>query len=426
MIAKSLLKEVIGSNDQSIRSSLGELFSRKIGQTPVRLNKTAVFYGVRRSGKTYILYQNYLRYGDNALYIDLEDDRLAGFELTDFNLLKDAFLELRPNLAGRKLVFLLDEVQRVEGWERFCRRVSEKDRDIVMVSGSSSKIMPAEIATELRGRAWSIEVLPFSFEEVIGAKGMDTADKSLLYAQKKTAVKKLFNDYLKWGGFPEVMFVKTDLDRSKLLREYLSAMFFRDLVERYNITNIPLFEHLSEKLFSSFSTKLSLTSVYNHFKGQFSLSKDSLYEYYKHFIESMLLFEVRKYAESTYQRIRNPPKIYIVDAGLCKKVTSADSGRMLENTVCVELRRRGYELYYFEGRKECDFIAKNDRGNLFPIQVCLELNDQTLTRELEGITEACKYLGVAGGTIVTLGDEREIKVDGFDIHVVPGWKWCLA
>ena len=144
-------------------------------------------------------------------------------------------------------------------------------------------------------------------------------------------------------------------------------MFFRDLVERYGITNIPLLDSLTDKLFSSFSLKFSSTSFYKQYKGRFPFSKDLLFRYYKYFLQSMLVFEVRKFAESTYKRMRNPAKVYLVDTGLCRRTTSADAGRVLENIVFLELRRSGYEVFYFEEKRECDFIARTGDNSLLPI-----------------------------------------------------------
>jgi len=184
----------------------------------LNLNKVVILYGVRRSGKTYILYDLFKKYKDRALYIDFEDERLADFETKDFERLKEAFLELKPRLAGanrgevkeKEMIFLFDEIQNIKGWERFCRRITERENIKVFVSGSSSRMMPLEIHTSLRGRAWSIEVTPFSFREYLPLKGMNIKDKNIIYGSKKTLVKKNFSEYLKWGGFTEVSLLKSD------------------------------------------------------------------------------------------------------------------------------------------------------------------------------------------------------------------------
>ena len=139
----------------------------------------------------------------------------------------------------------------------------------------------------------------------------------------------------------------------------------------------------------------------------------------------MLIFEVRVFAESSYKRMRNPAKIYLADTSLGRRVTSADSGRLLENLVYLELRRRGLEVFYYEAKRECDFIIKEESGTLRPIQVCLELNESCIDREVEGLTSAAKDLGSSEGLLITLRDEQELTRDGIAIHVAPVWKWCL-
>jgi predicted AAA+ superfamily ATPase len=424
MIAKHILKEIIISNEEFILKHIGKIINRERVLFPETLNKTVVFYGVRRSGKTFILYDLFRRYIDSSLYLDFEDERLSEFALKDFENLKDVVLELKPYLIEKKLVFLLDEVQGIKGWERFCRRAAERENIRLFVSGSSSKMMPSEIHTELRGRSWSIEVFPFSFKEYLCSRNIDIDDKSLIYGPKKALVKKHFSDYMKWGGFPEISFLSSEFEKTKLIKEYLGAMYFRDLVERYNITNIPLLESLTDKLFSSFSSKFSLTSFYKQYKDKFPFSKDLLFRYYRHFIQSMLIFEVRKFSESTYKRMRNPAKVYLVDAGLSRRITSGDKGRLLENMVFLELRRRGYESFYFEEKKECDFIAKKN-DELLPIQVTFELNRENRDREMHGLMEACKWLGVKKGMILTSDEEQNINTNGVNIRISPVWKWLF-
>jgi uncharacterized protein len=425
MISKELLKQIIVSNEDFILKQVKHIIGRERVFLPESLNKAVIFYGVRRSGKTFLLYDLFKKKQGRSLYIDFEDERLSGFDLKDLQSLKDAFLELKPQLVGQELVFLLDELQNITGWEKFCRRAVEREQINVFVSGSSSKVMPAEIHTELRGRAWSIELLPFSFKEYLQAKGLRTIEQNLIYGPSKVHIKNHFRDYLRWGGFPEVCLVESEWEKTKLLKEYLGAMFFRDLIERYHISNHSLLESLSDRLFSAFSTKFSLTPFYKQYKDRFPFSKDLLFIYYKYFLQSMLVFEVRTFSESTYKRMRNPAKIYLVDAGLGRRVTSADSGRLLENMIYLELKRRGYEVFYYEGKKECDFIAKTEDGHFLPIQVCFELTEENREREINGLVEACQYLQVKEGILLSLDNEEEINKDHIGINVIPAWKWVI-
>lgn len=423
MTTNVVLKEILVSNEKFILANTGEIVKRAAGSFPDKLDKTFVIYGVRRSGKTYILYDLYKKCADRALYIDFEDERLEGFEAADFEKLKNAFFELKPGCLDKKPVFFLDEVQNIKGWEKFCRRAVERENIGVYVSGSSSKMMPFEIATELRGRAWSVEVFPYSFKEYLLAKGVVSA--GLMHGRRKSVLKKHFRDYLRWGGFPEVAELDSDAQKSKLVKEYMSAMYFRDLVEKHGVSNIHLFEALSDRLFSSFALKYSLTSFYKQYQDKFPFSKDLLFRYYKYFIRSMLIFEVKKFSESTYKRMRNPSKIYLVDNALSRRVTSADEGRLLENAVFLELKRTGHEVFYFDEGLECDFIAKNQDGDIAALQVCLELSPQNQQRELAGLVASCKWLSRKEGLLITLDEEKEVTADGVKINVLPAWKFLV-
>ena len=424
MVSKSILKEIILTNQDFIARKTKKIFKRTIGGLPKNINKVVILYGVRRSGKTYILFDFFKQHKNKSLYIDFEDERLINFDLKDFQALKEVFLELNPSLLNKKINFFLDEIQNIEGWEKFCRRAVERENINIFVSGSSSKMMPFEIHTELRGRSWSMEILPFSFPEYLSKRGVNLKDKSLIYTSKSLIIKKHFGKYLKWGGFPEVVFLKADTDKEKLIKEYMSAMFFRDIVERYNLSNIQLVDALTDKLFSSFSLKFSLNAFYKQYKETFPFSKDLLFRYYAHFIESMLIFEVKKFSESSYKRLRNPAKIYLIDTGLAKKTTSKDSGRLLENIAFLELKRRQNEVFYFQEKNECDFIVK-EKNKFLPIQACYELNDENFDRETKGLMEACKYTGTKEGIILTLDEEKNIVLDGVNIKILPLWKWIL-
>ncbi|MDH7514158.1 MAG: AAA family ATPase [Clostridiales bacterium] len=215
-VSKDRLKEIILANREFILNQIGKIIKRERVYFPDKLNKVGVLYGVRRSGKTFVLYDLFKESKDESLYIDFEDERLVNFELSDFELLKEAFLELNPHLLNKRKAFLLDEIQNVNGWERFCRRVTERENVNVFVAGSSSKIMPQEVHTSLRGRSWSIEISPFSFREYLKAKNI-TIDDNSIYGPEKVLIKKHFSDYLRWGGFPEVVLAENEFEKNKIL-----------------------------------------------------------------------------------------------------------------------------------------------------------------------------------------------------------------
>lgn len=421
---KEVLKEIIVENESFIIKQIEKIFEREFLHLPSPdIKKVVLLYGVRRSGKSFILFDIFKQHPDRSMYIDFEDERLAHLDISDLEKIKEAFFELKPDLIGGKdISFIFDEIQNVPEWERVARRLVEKEGISLFCAGSSSKINPTSIHTALRGRVWSIEVFPFSFREFLRVRGFNLSDKTLFYGENKIAIKNTFDEYLKFGGFPEVVFPTSEFEKKKILKEYLNAMYFRDLVERYEIKNITLLETLWDKLFSSFSTKFSLTSFYKQYKDKFPFSKDSLFQYYKYFIDGMLVYEVKKFSESSYKRMRNPAKIYLIDIGLAKKTTSLDLGRTLENIVFIELLRKGCEVFYFYEKYECDFIAKKD--DTFRIyQVTWDLDGENEEREIYGILEAVKYLNMTEATIVTYDYEDVRTIEGITINIIPAWKW---
>jgi len=425
MFLKTLFKEIIVDNQGFIEKQLGSPVSREIFENLSPGERVNVIHGVRRCGKTYLLYEIFQDHPDDSLYIDFEDERLTGFRVGDFETLREAFGELRPGLLnGKKPRFLFDEIQRVEGWERFARRMFEKEGAILTVAGSSTKIHPESIGTSLRGRFSAFELFPFSFREFLRAQGFTEKAEAAFFGTGKIAVKRYFDQYLRWGGFPEVSSVELEKDKKRIIKDYLNAMYFRDLVERFEIKNFALFNALWDMVFSSFARQFSVNTFANKYRNEFPFSKDLLYAYYRNLVESRLVWEVKKFAESSYRRFRTPGKIYLVDNGLARKVASQDWGRLLENAVLIELKRRGSDIYYFAGKNECDFIVAEDRAKA-AFQVVYEMDENNRKREILGIIEACKTLGLKEGTILSGDQEDELKQEGVVLNIKPVWKWML-
>lgn len=421
MLSKERIKEIIQFNEDFILNEIETIIPREGIVLPRGLRKVAIIHGIRRCGKSFVLFDIFRKNKDVSLYLDFEDERLANIISSDLDEIREGFFELKPDLLHRRdIIFLFDEIQSVPNWEKFCRRLCEKDNIRVFVAGSSSKITPRHIHTSLRGRAWGIELFPFSFREFLKVKNL--ALEKNIYTKDRVRIKNSLVEYLKWGGFPEVALLKSDFARRKVLKEYLDAMFFKDLLEKYKITNIHLIDTLKENLFSTFGRKFSLSSFYRKYHSQFPFSKDTLSAYYRYFLDSMLVYETRLLASSAYRRMRNPPVIYLADIGLAKRVKSNDKGYLLENLVFLELKRKGGELYYFNEKGECDFIVKSN-GDYKAIQVTYELNEENQDREISGLVDACKTLEIRQGTIVTMDQEANSKAHKTNIRVVPFWKW---
>ncbi len=422
MISKEKIKEIIISNKDFILNKIKFLVKRDNIIFPSS-NKVVIFYGARRSGKTFILYHLFKTYKNEALYIDFEDDRLTEFTVADFDKLEEAFLELNPHLINKEKFFLFDELQNIVGWEKYCRRAVEKRGIKIFVTGSSFKIMPFEMHTSLRGRAWSIEVTPFLFTEFLKLNNINI-DDNIIYNEKKIIVKNYFDQYIKFGGYPEVLLSKSEFEKIKIIKEYLSSIFFKDLVEKYKITNISLLQALMNKILTSFSQKFSLSAFYKQFKEKIPFSKDSLFKYYEYFKQSMIISETKKYSKSSYQKIRNPSKIYLIDVGIAKLVTAEEYGRILENIVYNEIKKKNENIFYFENINECDFVIENDKM-VSVYQVCYDINKNNREREFNALIECCKKLNLEKGTILTYDMEEDFKIDGIEVNIIPVWKWIL-
>lgn len=425
MITVRQLREVLAANEEVILRQLPAPVPRPRLSVLPPGNKALILFGVRRGGKSFILYDRFRRAPATSLYLDFEDDRLAGFTLADCDRILEAFHEEKPGCSARdQVTFLLDEIQCVPGWEKYVRRLVEKEGIRVIATGSSSRLMPRGFHTALRGRVWSREVLPFSFAEYLTAVGVPASLTPLPRGRNRAGLKNRLREFLRFGGFPEVAAAATPYLKHKLVADYLDSMYFRDLVERFGLTNIPLLNALRELFFSSFATKVSINSFCRQYKGKFPFARDSAFSYYHHFLESMLVREMRQFTESSFQRMRNPAKCYLADTGLARHLTSGDDGRLLENAVFLELHRRGYETWYHANCGECDFIARRDSETM-ALQVKWELNAENHARETAGLVSACRHLGRRKGVIVTFEQEGEEILDGIRIDIVPAWRWFL-
>jgi len=425
MISKEIIKDIITENGEYISSDVGPIIPRQGIIVPgPGTRKAKILYGTRRCGKTFILYDVYRKNKGRALYVDFEDERLSDADITDLQRIKESFFELKPGLLPAKNVtFCFDEIQNIKGWEKFVRRLVERENINIWVAGSSSKITPHYIHSSLRGREWSIPVYPFSFQEYLKVNKINLADS--VYGKKKTIALGCLDAYLKFGGYPEITLTPDDFTRKKILDEYMKAMIFKDLIEHYRIKNITLFDTLQESLFSSFADKFSPTSFRKQFRGKFPFSKTSLFKYYNHFISRLLVYELRIFTNSVYKRRRNPAKIYLADMGLARKTADDRFGRSLENLVFLDLRRSGYDGYYYEGVGQCDFVGYDKTKQFFALQVTWEITKDNQEREYRGLIEACRKFHLKSGFIVTRDQEYAFSEGSTTINVIPYAKWLL-
>lgn len=398
---------------------------------PLNIGKVISLIGVRRSGKTHLLYSiiNKLRKAadsKNIVYVNFEDDRLFPLALKDLSHLLDAYYEMYPDKKNEKVYFFFDEIQNVPNWEKFIRRLYDTENCSVFITGSSAKLLGKEIATGLRGRTLSYEVFPLSFAELLRFKEI----KPDLFSSKSQArIRNTLNDFFIRGGFPEIIkydqavFIKT-------LQEYIDLIMYRDVIERYGISNTFLLKRLIKFCFSNISTLVSFNKLYNDFKSEgLSISRNTVYEYISYLEDAYALFTVPVYAKSLREQWRNPRKIYSVDVGFKTAMDyplSADVGRVIENIVFLELRKKTEQIYYFKGKQEVDFYYVLD-GREHLLNVCYEMESSaTREREIRGLVEAMNRFSLKEGTIVTSDHKELIKAADGKINVVPLGEWLLA
>lgn len=287
-------------------------------------------------------------------------------------------------------------------------------------------MLSKEIATALRGRTLTYEVFPLSFKEFLRFKGITV---NLHSSISLSNIKNAFAGYMRNGGFPEIIGLSEDLF-IRILQEYLDLIMYRDVVERYNISNTFLLKFLFKYCFANFSTSISFNKLYNDFRSQgIQVSKNTIYNYITYLEDAYALFTIPIYSSSIKDSIRNPKKLYSIDTGFKQVVDmplATDTGRVCENIVFLHIRREIKDIFYFKGKQEVDFYYVKDRKQHL-INVCYDLEKSaTKQREIKGLLEAMNFLNIPEGYIITSEHEEDVQVDNKTIHILPLWKWLLA
>lgn len=398
--------------------------------------KADVVVGMRRSGKTWFCYQKIqelLASGtkkEKILYLNFEDDRLHEFRVDHFQYILDVYFGKYPDHRDGTCYFFFDEIQRIDKWEQFIRRLLDTEDVQIAITGSSSKLLGSEIATSLRGRSLITEMFPFSFEEYLSFHGIFPEKPATFGAGTTARLRKALRDYLEVGGFPEVQKQDREL-RIEILQGYVDSVLLKDIIERHRVGNVQALKHLVRHCLLSTGGKLSVNKFYNTLKSMsVKCTKNSLYEYLDHLTDSFLVYRVPIHSRSEKVRQINPAKVYAVDTGLLNSMTfrNADNfGLQLENLVFMHLRRAAHDIEYVstENGLETDFLARNkSTGEINLIQVSWDVSEpQTFERELAGLKSAMRELSISHGIIITADDEMTIDDT---IHIIPAWKWLLS
>lgn len=381
-------------------------------QFPDAPNKIKVAIGMRRTGKTYFLYQQILTMiskgisKTSILYVNFEDDRLLPLNEQKLAKLVDAFYSLYPENHDRKCYLFFDEIQNVDNWPLVIRRLYDTKNVEIFLTGSSAKLLSKEISTSLRGRSLAIEIWPYSFNEFLRAKKI-VIDRNLYDKKTKDRLTQIFHSYLSEGGFPEIITFDFDI-KQKTLQEYLDVVIYRDIIERHNIKNANLLKYMILSMIHNVGKLFTVNKFYNDLKSQgYKTGKDALYEYTDHSEDAYLAFSVAIYDKSIRKVQTNPKKLYAIDPGMIRALSldyENDFGRLFENVIYLHLKRLGCAVSYYltSERHEIDFLAQMPRGQKKFFQVAWDVQDvNTMEREKRALEAGMKELKI-DGEIITL------------------------
>lgn len=382
-----------------------------------------VFTGIRRSGKSFLLFfhiQELLKQGhslDEILYINFEDDRLDGIQLKDLDLVMQCHAEM---FSRRPYVFL-DEIQNVQGWEKFARRLAD-NKYKVCITGSNAKMLSGEIASALGGRYLPRNIYPLSFREYLDFEGIKHEGASLL--RNKNKIVRCFEEYFRYGGLPEVRYAK-GVEKRLWLENLHNKIYLGDIISRYKIRNARAVRLLIKKLAESVKTPASYSRLSNVLSScGVKIKQSTVAEYVSYAEESCLVFHADNLASKLAER-ENIKKYYFMDNGILNLFLNDPETALLENLVAVELLRRGRNFgFYRNSSFEIDFIIPEEKT---AIQACHTISNQdTLERECSAFVKAKKHLGLENFVIITKDTEKEIEFGGIKIKAIPAWKWLVS
>jgi predicted AAA+ superfamily ATPase len=413
--------------------------TRRDARLPPVPGKVHSVIGMRRAGKTTFLRQllderRSALPPERALYIGFDDDRLAGIEVDQLGFLLEEYYRLYPALRSRETVhWFLDEIQLVPGWERFCRRVLDTEKIELVVSGSSARMLSREVHTSLRGRGMATVIRPFSFREFLRHRGEEPAPGAWPPAPvERSLVEKRFREFLAEGGFPEAQGLAAAV-RVELLQGYVDTVLFRDVVERYKVSQVEALRWMVRQCLRNPAGSFSAHRLHLDLKAQgHGVAKDAVHAMLGHLTDGFLLSAVALATESERRRNSNPRKVYPADPGLIKAFDAsgrANLGHALETAVLNELERRGAEVGYVKTGDglEVDFLARYLAGGEELVQVCADPSDEaTLARELRALAAAAKEHPRAVRRLLVLDRDSIPRVDAPGIHAQPAYEWMLV
>lgn len=400
MIDKETLRRVVNLQRDELRMFEQGTEREDADKININVPFAIILSGIRRSGKSTLLRQ-LMRKTKGFYYFNFEDSRANGFRIDDFEKLDEIFHED----YGDQEYYFFDEIQNAQKWELFVRRLVDIKKHVI-ITGSNASLLSKELGTKLTGRHLTHEIFPFSFKE-------------FLTIEKEKRGINSFEKYLSAGGFPEYLKLK----RPDILQELLSDILARDITSRYKIRNQQVLKELAIYLLTNIGKKIT----YNSLKKNFKLgSIHTIISFLSYFGDTYMIFTIPKFDYSLKKMNISPKKVYSIDNGFSVKNSSSffdDRGRLLENMVFINLRKKHKEIFYFQESNECDFIIKDESNVIQAIQVCYQINKDNQERELNGLIEAMNMFKLKEGLILTYNQDDKFIVKDKVIKAVPMWKW---
>ncbi len=412
---KSIIKKIIIENQTFIKKT--EVRQRSYSYDP---GANYVFCGVRRCGKSFMLFQQIkelLKLDEESayVYLNFEDERFIEFDYNDF----DTIIECALELFGKQPVLFFDEIQNIDGWEKFARRLADTGYRI-SITGSNAKMLSKEISTTLGGRYLIMEITPLSFPEFLSFNSV-VLRKDYEYSNQRFVIKELFSQYFQYGGFPE-------MSKYQNPKEYLSSIFMKvfygDLITRNHVQNEQILRLLIKKIAESVNNETSLNRIKNLIKstGQ-KIGSNTITDYILFLNDAYLIFPLNNYVSQFTDR-ESKKKYYFVDQGILNLFLTGQDSKLLENIVFMHLYKKyRNKLYYFKRKQEVDFYIHEEK---LLFQVCLSLdNIETKQREVGALLAAMNELDMETSTIITIDEEDTITKDNKKIYLIPAWKFLL-
>jgi hypothetical protein len=404
---------------------------------PTDCERIVTIPGVRRCGKSSRMeaaVNDLLSQGVDRrriLWVGFDDERLVNMTADDLQLIIEAYREMYPDVAMSEVYMFFDEIQLIPDWEYFVMRLFKHYSHHIYISGSNATMLSSELKSVLRGWPDEDETLPLSFREYCTFKGVAT--DSWLEADA-ARLRNAFIDYNNEGGFPEVVLMDGVLAKNKTLQTYFDTMMLKDLAEHYRISNTEVLRYYLKRIMLNLTKPTAIRAIHNDIKSRgMSVSKDALYDWATYACHIFMFFRISNYSRSLQKVESSQPKYYCIDNGLRSAVLlplSNDDGKKLENTVFLELYRRRTpldQLFYYQGRGECDFVVQRATEIVQLIQVTWSMsNDETRRREIAGLLEASAATGCQNLLIITAAESEEISLPNAHITVLPAPQWLLS